>query len=77
MSYPKRIQRPPSPSLGPPGRLTTEQLKKRMFLSKALLRKAREIFVEEPEDTPEGQLCNTCEEELIKIGKWMLAVGLT
>ncbi|XP_037800021.1 SET domain-containing protein SmydA-8-like [Penaeus monodon] len=57
-------------------KLTTQQLKKRMLLSKALLRKALDIFKNEPEDTPEGQLCITCEEEIIRIGKWMLAVGL-
>ncbi|XP_064097941.1 SET domain-containing protein SmydA-8-like [Macrobrachium nipponense] len=58
------------------GKLTTQQLKKRMLLSKALLKKAMEIFKHEAEDTPEGQLYITCEEEVIHIGKWMLAVGL-
>lgn len=57
-------------------KLTKQQLKKRMLLSKALLKKAIEIFKHEAEDTPEGQLCITCEEEVIRIGKWMLAVGL-
>lgn len=57
-------------------KLTTQQLKKRMLLSKALLKKAMEIFKHEAEDTPEGQLYITCEEEVIHIGKWMLAVGL-
>ncbi|KAK3874343.1 hypothetical protein Pcinc_020730 [Petrolisthes cinctipes] len=57
-------------------KLTKHQLKKRMLLSKALLKKTMEIFKNEAEDTPEGQLCRTCEEEVIRIGKWMLAVGL-
>nr|XP_045617805.1 uncharacterized protein LOC123770176 [Procambarus clarkii] len=57
-------------------KLTTQQLKKRMLLSKALLKKAMEIFRHEAEDTPEGQLYLTCEQEVIRIGKWMLAVGL-
>ncbi|KAG7175062.1 SET domain-containing protein SmydA-8-like 3 [Homarus americanus] len=57
-------------------KLTTQQLKKRMLLSKALLKKAMEIFKHEEEDTPEGQLYVTCEQEVIRIGKWMLAVGL-
>ncbi|CAL4065040.1 unnamed protein product [Meganyctiphanes norvegica] len=57
-------------------KLTTSQLKKRLLLSKALLKKSMEIFKNEPQDTPEGQLYNTCMEETIAIGKWMLAVGL-
>lgn len=57
-------------------KLTKQQLKKRMLLSKALLKKTMEIFKNEADDTPEGQLCRTCEEEVIRIGKWMLAVGL-
>ncbi|KAK8731259.1 hypothetical protein OTU49_007512 [Cherax quadricarinatus] len=57
-------------------KITTQQLKKRMLLSKALLKKATEIFRHEAEDTPEGQLYLTCEQEVIRIGKWMLAVGL-
>lgn len=56
--------------------LSRQQLKKRMLLSKALLKKTMDIFRDEPPDTPEGQLCATCEEEVIRIGKWMLAVGL-
>ncbi|KAK7084471.1 hypothetical protein SK128_012409 [Halocaridina rubra] len=57
-------------------KISTQQLKKRMLLSKALLKKAMEIFKHEAEDTPEGQLYLTCQEEIIHIGKWMLAVGL-
>ncbi|XP_076045904.1 uncharacterized protein LOC143028137 isoform X2 [Oratosquilla oratoria] len=56
--------------------INTQQLKKRMLLAKALLKKAMEIFKLEAEDTPEGQLYLTCQEEVIAIGKWMLAVGL-
>ena len=52
------------------------QLKKRMLLAKALLKKAMEIFKNEAEDTPEGLLFNTCREEAVSIGSWMLAVGL-
>ncbi|KAK8397381.1 hypothetical protein O3P69_004837 [Scylla paramamosain] len=57
-------------------RISRQQLKKRMLLSKALLKKTMDIFRDEAPDTPEGQLCHTCEEEVIRIGKWMLAVGL-
>lgn len=56
--------------------ISRQQLKKRMLLSKALLKKTMDIFRDEAPDTPEGQLCDTCEEEVIRIGKWMLAVGL-
>lgn len=57
-------------------RISSIQLKKRMLLAKELLRKAMEIFRDEPAGTPEAQLYGTCQEEFIAIGKWMLAVGL-
>ncbi|XP_045126721.1 LOW QUALITY PROTEIN: SET domain-containing protein SmydA-8-like [Portunus trituberculatus] len=57
-------------------RISRQQLKKRMLLSKALLKKTMEIFRDEAPDTPESQLCHTCEEEVIQIGKWMLCVEL-
>ncbi|KAF2369131.1 Zinc finger MYND-type [Trinorchestia longiramus] len=57
-------------------KLGTTQLKKKMQLAKALLRRSMDILKHEAEDTPEGQLYSRCQEEFIAIGKWMLSVGL-
>lgn len=57
-------------------KLGTQQLKKKMQLAKALLRRSMDILQHEAEDSPEGQLYLRCQEEFIAIGKWMLAVGL-
>lgn len=54
----------------------TQQLKKKMQLAKALLRRSMDILKHEAEDTPEGQLYSRCQDEFIAIGKWMMAVGL-
>uniref|UniRef100_A0A6A7FNI6 Protein msta-like n=1 Tax=Hirondellea gigas TaxID=1518452 RepID=A0A6A7FNI6_9CRUS len=57
-------------------KLETQQLKKKLQLAKALLRRSMDILKHEAEDTPEGQLHCLCQEEFISIGKWMLASGL-
>lgn len=57
-------------------KMGTVQLKKKMQLAKALLRRSMDILKDEEENTPEGQLYCRCQEEFVAIGKWMLGVGL-
>jgi len=58
-------------------KISHHQLKKEMLLAKALLRRSMDILRNQPEDSPEGDLSNQCEEDFIAIGKYMMAVGLT
>ncbi|XP_018021838.1 uncharacterized protein LOC108678019 [Hyalella azteca] len=57
-------------------KLGTQQLKKKMQLARALLRRSMDTLKHEAEDTPEGELYCRCQEEFIAVGKWMLSVGL-
>jgi len=59
------------------GELEIEQLKKKILLAKALLKRSMDILQSEAEDTQEGLLYARCEEEFISIGQWMFANELT
>jgi len=59
------------------GELEMEQLKKKILLAKALLKRSMDILEDEAQDTQEGLLYARCEEEFIEIGKWMFANELT
>ena len=57
-------------------KINKPELKKKLLLAKALLRRSMNILKSEAEDTPEGQLHSRCQEDFIEIGKWMMATGL-